>query len=207
MVGRARLDHGRRARRALIRSIVDTAVRSPERLVFEGPPRVVKPLAQDQEARAPIAHEGELIDTRAACPPLTAEEQARFDVMVKAAKAELKPEVEKSREKAAVELAAKVGIEIEQARATIRASVNGEATSWDRARVRRSGNRRRLDCRHSRRSRQLPRRDAERSDRGAENTARARPSSTPTAAAMFAFTRSRMVNATIGSATLPTTLR
>ena len=115
----------------LTRSIVDITVGSPERLVFEGPPQVVAPLAQDEAERTPVAHDGELVDTRAACPPLTGEEQARVDAMVKAAKFEAKPEVEKGREAAAVELAAKVSIEIEQARATIRASINGEATSWD----------------------------------------------------------------------------
>jgi len=56
---------GRGAR--LTRSIVDITVGSPERLVFEGPPLVVAPLAQDATERAPIAHAGGLIDTSAAC--------------------------------------------------------------------------------------------------------------------------------------------
>ena len=60
-----------RAGQLLVRSIVDTSVGLPERLVFEGPPLVVAPLAQDHAARQPVAHEGDLLDTRAACPPLT----------------------------------------------------------------------------------------------------------------------------------------
>ena len=60
----------------LTRSIVDITVGSPERLVFEGPPQVVAPLAQDEAKRAPIAHDGELVDTRSACPSLTEAERA-----------------------------------------------------------------------------------------------------------------------------------
>ena len=45
----------------LIRSIVDVSVGLPERLVFEGPPLVVSPLAQDHAARQPVACEGELL--------------------------------------------------------------------------------------------------------------------------------------------------
>lgn len=55
----------------LIRSIIDVTVGSPERLVFEGKPQIMPPLAQDEEARRPIAFDGELIDTMAACPPLS----------------------------------------------------------------------------------------------------------------------------------------
>src|SRR3954451_24312874 len=54
----------------LVRSIVDTSVGLPERLVFEGPPEVVHPLRQDHAARMPEAREGELLDTQRACPPL-----------------------------------------------------------------------------------------------------------------------------------------
>ena len=115
----------------LTRSIVDVTVGSPERLVFEGPPLVVPPLAQDQQARAPIAHDGNLLDTRAACPPLTDAEMQRYQSLVDAAKAELKPEVEKSKEKAAEKLAAERDIPIETARGTIAASTNGELLSWD----------------------------------------------------------------------------
>ncbi len=42
----------------LERSIVDRMVGAPERLVFEGPPLLAPPLAQDAESRRPIATEG-----------------------------------------------------------------------------------------------------------------------------------------------------
>ena len=58
----------------LDRSIVDRLVGTPERLVFEGPPVLVDPLAQDAVARQPIVHEGAMIDTASACRSLTIEE-------------------------------------------------------------------------------------------------------------------------------------
>jgi hypothetical protein len=63
----------------LDRSIVDRSVGSPERLVFEGPPSVQAPLAQDQSLRQPVVNEGNPIDTRALIPPLTVFEQATLD--------------------------------------------------------------------------------------------------------------------------------
>ena len=75
----------------LTRSIVDITVGSPERLVFEGPPLVVAPLAQDDAERRPNAHDGELIDTRIACPPLTEAERRQFEELIAAAKAAAKP--------------------------------------------------------------------------------------------------------------------
>jgi hypothetical protein len=62
----------------LERSIVDRMVGAPERLVFEGAPVVEPPLAQDQESRRPIVHDGEALDTVATCPPLTIVEQAKL---------------------------------------------------------------------------------------------------------------------------------
>ena len=82
----------------LIRSIVDVTVGSPERLVFEGTPMVVAPLVQDQEARRPVAHEGDILDTATACPPLTPEEERQYDELVEAAKREKQPEVEIAKE-------------------------------------------------------------------------------------------------------------
>jgi hypothetical protein len=51
----------------LDRSIVDRTVGSPERLVFEGAPVLVPPLAQDTLARGPDVAEGDWLDTLAAC--------------------------------------------------------------------------------------------------------------------------------------------
>jgi hypothetical protein len=50
----------------LERSIVDRMVGAPERLVFEGPPVLVHPLAQSVEARRPEVSEGEWLETKAA---------------------------------------------------------------------------------------------------------------------------------------------
>jgi hypothetical protein len=60
----------------LDRSIVDRTVGSPERLVFEGPPRLVHPLAQDP--RPPVAFDGNAIDTAKVCPSLSPVELARL---------------------------------------------------------------------------------------------------------------------------------
>ena len=53
----------------LDRSIVDRVVGTPERLVFEGPPVLVKPIAQDLRQRRPLAIAGGVLDSRTACPP------------------------------------------------------------------------------------------------------------------------------------------
>ena len=80
------------------RSIIDRSVWGAERLVFEGAPVLVAPLKQDAEARRPIATDGEVLDTRKACPSLTAEEQERVDALKAEAKKLLEPEAEKARE-------------------------------------------------------------------------------------------------------------
>jgi hypothetical protein len=62
----------------LDRSLVDRTVGSPERLVFEGGPIVHAPLAQDRTARIPHATVGDTVDTRSACPQLTAFEREQL---------------------------------------------------------------------------------------------------------------------------------
>ncbi|MBV9824100.1 MAG: hypothetical protein JO001_00210 [Alphaproteobacteria bacterium] len=81
----------------LERSIIDRVVGSPERLVFEGPPILVPPLAQDAEARRPIAVEGGLLDTVAACPPLTILETSDYQATRTRQAAMLSTEVESAR--------------------------------------------------------------------------------------------------------------
>jgi hypothetical protein len=68
-----------KAGQLLDRSIVDRMVGAPERLVFEGKPVLVPPLDQDQDARRPVAVEGEIFDTVALCPPLSLLDQARLE--------------------------------------------------------------------------------------------------------------------------------
>jgi hypothetical protein len=113
------------------RSIIDVTVGSPERLVFEGPPRLLAPLAQDQVARRPVAHEGEILDTAAACPPLTPEEERQYAQLVEAAKREKKPEVDTAKEQAAESIAARRSIDLEKARTVVAASTQGQLWSWD----------------------------------------------------------------------------
>jgi hypothetical protein len=63
----------------LERSIVDRMVGGPERLVFEGQPILMPPVAQDQERRRPRAVAGDELDTIAACPPLSIAETSRLE--------------------------------------------------------------------------------------------------------------------------------
>ncbi len=60
----------------LDRSIVDRMVCAGERIVFEGPPVMIAPLAQDAGLRTPRPSDGHPIDTVVACRPLTVVEQA-----------------------------------------------------------------------------------------------------------------------------------
>jgi hypothetical protein len=62
----------------LERSIVDRVCGTAERLMFEGPPILIDPVAQDRAARQPIVINGEALDTVAACPPLTIVELAKL---------------------------------------------------------------------------------------------------------------------------------
>lgn len=80
----------------LERSIIDRMVGSPERLIFEAPPLLQQPLAQGP--RDPIITEGPMLDTLAACPPLTVVERARLREMRERAAVRLAPEVAKARE-------------------------------------------------------------------------------------------------------------
>jgi D5 N terminal like len=103
----------------LERSIIDRAVGRGERLVFEAPPILTPPLAQDAESRRPVAREGVALDTLASCPPLTADEQASLDKLVTKAKEKIQPEADKVRsayiEERAEEMVERTGMTQEQA--------------------------------------------------------------------------------------------
>ena len=81
----------------LERSVVDRVVGSPERLVFEGPPILEPPLAQDGASRRPVATEGIMLDTLAACPPLSIVEQAKLRELRAKEVVRLAPEVTKAK--------------------------------------------------------------------------------------------------------------
>jgi hypothetical protein len=74
------------------RSLIDTAVRYPERLCFEGAPEVVLPLVQDQSMRKAIAVDGVAIDTRVVIPDLTAAEQQQVAALKATARRAREPE-------------------------------------------------------------------------------------------------------------------
>jgi hypothetical protein len=76
----------------LPRSIVDAAVRGPERLVFERKPEVVLPLVQDAAARACAASVGAAIDSRVVICDLTSDEKQAVDAFKAAQRVALEPQ-------------------------------------------------------------------------------------------------------------------
>jgi hypothetical protein len=93
----------------LDRSIIDSSVRFGERLSFEGPPEVIPPLAQDAAARAPIAFDGNAIDTRIVFPTLTDYQLARVREAKQRARRELEPRATEVRAEADRKLAEDIG--------------------------------------------------------------------------------------------------
>jgi hypothetical protein len=89
----------------LERSLIDAAVGSPERLIFEGPPTVMPPLHQDTEARLARATDGKLIDTRLVLPNLSTAEQAQLATLKDNARLTLRSEAVSARERADQRLA------------------------------------------------------------------------------------------------------
>jgi hypothetical protein len=82
----------------LDRSIVDRMVGAPERLVFEGAPVLVPPLAQDEASRRPQVVEGVLVDTLEICPPLSLREIAELHKLRAIAEQRLAPAAAHARE-------------------------------------------------------------------------------------------------------------
>jgi hypothetical protein len=106
----------------LERSICDRVVGTPERLIFEGAPVLIPPLAQDAASRLPIAIVGGLLDTVAACPPLDIDEETRFGELLDKERAALAPTAAKVRETFVTERAEELvagGMDATRARATI----------------------------------------------------------------------------------------
>jgi hypothetical protein len=103
----------------LERSIVDRAIWGPEQSIYEADPELEPPLAQDKEARRPIAIEGEVIDSRALCPDPTPAEQEAYQRLVDEARAKLQPEISRIIEERAIELAARTGRALADARTAI----------------------------------------------------------------------------------------
>jgi hypothetical protein len=118
------------AGQVLERSLVDVAVGSPERLVFEGAPLLQAPLAQDTHARRAVPREGRLLDSRAALPDLTLEEAARFRRLLDEAHAAIKPQEAIARaahvERRARAIAERSGLDLDEARKQVQAAYRGE---------------------------------------------------------------------------------
>jgi len=104
----------------LERSIVDRAVGSPERLVFEGPPVLVPPLAQDKASRRPNAIDGVPLDTVAAYPPLSIIEAQKLKQIRAKERHRLAPEIAKAKERfialRSQKVATRSGIDLARAR-------------------------------------------------------------------------------------------
>ena len=81
----------------LDRSIVDRMVGAPERLIFEGDPILVPPLAQDRESRRPMLVDGAPLDTITTCPPLTIVETAKLRALKAKEAQRLAPDSAKAR--------------------------------------------------------------------------------------------------------------
>jgi len=113
----------------LDRSIIDYTVGASERLVFEAPPILDHPVAQDQKERRPVAKDGDILDTLIACPNLTPTEKKQVDALKEKAKRDLAPEKAKAREdfveKHAAALALRAGIPLDDARLTIEHQCDG----------------------------------------------------------------------------------
>jgi hypothetical protein len=113
----------------LERSIVDRMVGSAERLVFKGGPILVEPLAQSAQARQPSVIDGDWLDSKTACPPLTVLEKVELAELHAKAKQQIAGESAKAREefidRQADELAKRSGVSRRAAIETIRKQCNG----------------------------------------------------------------------------------
>ena len=113
----------------LQRSIVDRVCGTPERLMFEGPPVLVDPVAQDLTARRPVAIEGEALNTLEACPPLTIVELSRLHELRAKEAHRLAGDCARAREvfmdRQSRRLAARTGMDLHRARRTIERQCDG----------------------------------------------------------------------------------
>jgi hypothetical protein len=115
-----------KAGQLLERSIVDRVCGTPERLMFEAAPMLVKPVAQDLAARQPIVIEGEggPLDTIKACQPLTVVELAKLRELRAKEEYRLAGDCAKAREKfidlQSRRIAERTGMDLPRARAAVR---------------------------------------------------------------------------------------
>ncbi len=124
----------------LDRSLVDRMVGSPERLIFEGAPIIHPPLAQDPTARRPVVTPGDVVDTRAVCPELTAFEREQVAELRRADRHRVADHANAVRARfvdvQATQLTAKHGVPMAVARRMAEAQIGGTllpfiTLSWD----------------------------------------------------------------------------
>ena len=113
----------------LERSIVDRMVYAPERLVFEGAPVLIPPLAQNMALRVPRAIDGAPLDTESHCRSLTVVEQAVLKTLRAKEAHRLKPDADKARtafiEHHSVKISQRTGIPVDRARRIIQQQTSG----------------------------------------------------------------------------------
>jgi len=109
----------------LVRSIIDSAVYGPERLIFEGAPTIQPPLAQAQAARQPVAVDGGMVDTATICPDLQAEERQHLRTLQAEEETRLAEVVAAKREAYAARIAARDHVTLERAREIVAAQMRG----------------------------------------------------------------------------------
>jgi hypothetical protein len=113
----------------LERSVIDCMVGGPERLVFEGGPILVPPLQQDRKSRRPVAVDGDVLDTVAACPPLLIGETAKLEELKARARQRLKPEAARARTAFIVRQAPRIvertGVSMASAKRTVARQCDG----------------------------------------------------------------------------------
>jgi hypothetical protein len=113
----------------LERSIVDRMVYAGERLVYEGAPILQPPLQQDQTCRRPVPTDGELMDSRRACPDLDLIEKSRLHELKLKSAYPLKGEAAKKRrefeERQAQALATRTGMSLRAAQEQVARQCDG----------------------------------------------------------------------------------
>ncbi len=113
----------------LERSIVDRMVYAAERLVFEGPPLLMEPLAQDARLRAPAVSNGEPANTSGACRVLSMVEKATLAECKGAERHRLGKDVARVRAKFikdhSARIAARFGGSLAQAEQTVKRFCKG----------------------------------------------------------------------------------
>jgi len=107
----------------LNRSLVDRMVFAPERLVVEGPPVLLAPIAQDPQQRIPLDIPGPPLDTHSAVRELTVVEKATLARLRAKECHRLKPEAEARRarfiEQHATRIVERTGCKPEEARKAV----------------------------------------------------------------------------------------